>query len=134
VNRRSFLSVAGAGLLAVLTTVAAACSGSGSATPPETVPPGALVVKAGPGIQFDQQNYTATATGGKVTIALVQDDSTQRHTMVVKDSQGILIGQKLDVTKLGAVDTAVYDLAPGTYQLRCDVPGHGAMTATLVVT
>lgn len=115
--------------LAGLTFTVAACGG-GSSAPAPTVPAGAVEVDAVPGLKLDKSEYTATA--GTVTIAYINTDS-QRHTLVVKDSTGILIGEKLEVVKHNAMATGTYELAAGTYTIRCDVPGHGSMKATLTV-
>ena len=127
-----FLLPAGAvSALAALTFTVAACGGSdsGSSAPP-TIPAGAVQVDAVPGLKLDKSEYTATA--GSVTIAYVNED-TQRHTLVVKGADGVIIGSKLAVNKKNDIDVASYDLAPGTYEIYCDVPGHGGMKATLVV-
>jgi len=116
--------------LAGLTLTVAACGGGGTSAPPPTAPAGALEVDAVPGLKFAQDAYTATA--GTVTIAYINED-TQRHTLVVKDADGILIGEKLEVVKKNSIDTGTYELAAGTYTLYCDVPGHGSMKATLTV-
>ena len=129
---RSVISLLGLPVLAALTFAVASCGG-GSSAPAVTVPAGALVVKAGPGLVFDKSDYTIVASGGKVVIAYVQND-TQRHTLVVRDASGIVIGEKMEAVKKGSTDIATFDLPPGTYVLQCDVPGHGAMKATLTVT
>lgn len=116
--------------LAGLTFTVAACGGSSSSAPAPTVPAGAVEVDALSGLKLDKAEYTAKA--GSVTIAYINKDS-QRHTLVVKDSDGILIGEKLEVVKNNAIDTGTYELSAGTYTIKCDVPGHGSMEAKLVV-
>jgi len=113
--------------------ISLSCGGGGSSSPPATIPAGAVVVKAGPGLVLDQSQYVTTATAGQVVIAYVQQD-TQRHTLAVKDSSGIIVGKKLVVVKKGDIDIGTYTFAPGTYEMiYCDVPGHSSMKATLQV-
>jgi plastocyanin len=133
-NRRTIFSALGLPALAALTFAVAACGGGGgSSTPAPTVPAGALQVTAGPGLVLDKGEYTIAATAGQVTIAYVQRD-TQRHTLVVKDASGVIQGTKLEVIKNGDVSVGTFALAPGTYTMNCDVPGHGPMKAKLIVT
>lgn len=127
---RFLLPVGAVSALASLTFAIAACGGSGSTSTPPTIPAGAVEVDAVAGLKFDKSEYTATA--GSVTIAYVNED-TQRHTLVVKDADGIVIGAKLVVNKKNDSDIGTYDLKAGTYEIKCDVPGHGSMKATLVV-
>lgn len=131
-KRRYLLPAAGVSALAAITMTVAACGGSDSSGPAPTVPAGALEVDAVAGLKFDAEEYTATATDGAVTIAYINED-TQRHTLVVKDADGIIIGDKLEVNKKGDVEVGTYELAPGEYLIYCDVPGHGEMKATLTV-
>ena len=105
--------------------------GSSSSSPAATLPAGVgLEVGAGPGIRFDKTRYTATA--GTVKVAYVSHDSI-RHTLVIKDADQVQLPGELEVAADGAIDVKDYDLKPGTYTLFCDVPGHGAMKAELVV-
>ena len=130
-TRRSVLTALALPVLATITLTVAACGGDdSSSTPAETIPPGAVVITAGPGIIFDKPEYTATA--GEVVIGYTNKDST-RHTLLVKGADGVVVGNKLEVNSNGDVDTGTYTLTPGTYTIYCDVPGHGAMTAKLIV-
>jgi plastocyanin len=104
--------------------------GSHAAGPPPTAPPGAVAVYAGPGLQLDQSQYTAKA--GKVTIAYIDRD-TQRHTLVIEDAAGVIQGTRMVVNGQNDEMVESFALAPGTYTMHCDVPGHGAMHADLVV-
>jgi plastocyanin len=131
-SRRGLLALLAIPALAGITLAAAACGGDDSSAPAPTIPPGALVVVAEPGLRLDAETYTATA--GSVVIAYVQNDPGTRHTLVVKGADGVVIGDKLEVVKKNDVDTGTYTLAPGTYVVYCDVPGHGTMKATLTVT
>jgi plastocyanin len=130
-SRRLFLPAAGLSALAALTITVAACGGSsGSSSTPPTIPAGALEVDAVAGLRFDSEEYTAAA--GSVTIAYVNEDS-QRHTLVIKDADGIIIGDKMEVTKKNDIDIQTVELAAGEYEIYCDVPGHGTMKAILTV-
>jgi azurin len=40
---------------------------------------------------------------------------------------------KLVVARKGSIDSGTVTLDAGTYQVICDVPGHGNMRATLTV-
>lgn len=128
-KRRLLVPAAALSALAGLTFTVAACGG-GTAKPAPTIPTGALEVDAVAGLKFDKSEYTATA--GTITIAYLNKDS-QRHTLVVKDAAGVLVGEKLEVIRNNDLATGTYELAPGTYSVLCDVPGHGTMKATLVV-
>ena len=128
-KRRLLVPAAALSALAGLTFTVAACGG-GTAKPAPTIPTGALEVDAVAGLKFDKSEYTATA--GTVTIAYLNKDS-QRHTLVVKDAAGVIVGDKLEVVRSNDLSTGTYQLAAGTYTVYCDVPGHGAMKATLVV-
>jgi hypothetical protein len=129
-KRRLLLPAAAVSALAGLTFTVAACGGGGSSLPAPTVPAGALEVQTVPGLKLDKAEYTAKA--GSVTIAYVNTDN-QRHTLVVKDSAGVLVGTKLEVIKHNSISTGTFELAAGTYTIYCDVPGHGSMKATLTV-
>lgn len=127
-TRRTIITTSVAGLLAVALS---ACGGSDSNSAPATVPANVdLEVEAGPGLKFGQDSYAATA--GTNTVALVNRD-TQLHSMVFVDSDKRTLPGELKVGKSGEIDTGEFDLAPGTYQLLCLVPGHDNMKATLTV-
>lgn len=128
-KQRLLVPTAALSVLAGLTFTVAACGG-GTAKPAPTVPTGALEVDAVAGLKFDKSEYIAIA--GTVRIAYLNKDS-QRHTLVVKDAAGVLVGDKLEVVRNNDLSTGTFQLAPGTYLLICDVPGHEAMKATLVV-
>ena len=130
-KRRLLVPAVAVSALAGLTFTVAACGG-GSSAPAPTVPTGALEVDADPGLKLDKTEYAIAATGGAVTIAYVNKDS-QRHTLVVKDSAGVIQGTKLEVPKHNSVSVGTFQLAAGKYTIYCDVPGHGSMKATLTV-
>jgi len=116
----------GASLLATI----AACGG-GSSAPTETVPAGALVVKAVPTLRFDAAEY-GPVPAGNVTFGYVNEDSV-RHTLIIAKDDQKVPNFKLVNNKKGDVDSGPVTLDAGTYTLICDVPGHNNMKATLVV-
>jgi plastocyanin len=130
--RRSVASLAAPSLLAMGITLLAACGG-GSGGVADTVPADAdLVVKAVGTIAWDAEAYEATATGGVVKIALV-NESSLAHNLYVLDADKKANPVQLDTASKGDIDSADFTLAAGTYSIVCRVPGHGAMTATLTV-
>ena len=127
-NPRVILS---AGTVALAALVLSACGSDGGSKSADTLPADiGLEVDAGPGIKFGSESYTAAA--GPITVALVNRDS-QLHSMVIVDADKKTLPGELEVGKSGDVDTGDYDLAAGTYQLLCLVPGHTNMKATLTV-
>ena len=118
-------------LTAVLALALAACGGSGTSEPTETVPEGALVITAVPGLQFDADEY-GPVPAGEVTFGYVNED-TMRHTLIVAKGDEKVGAFKLEVNNKGDVDSASITLDAGSYTVLCDVPGHGNMKATLVV-
>lgn len=108
----------------------AACS-SGTTTPPETVPAGALVVKAIPSLKFDAKTY-GPVPAGDVTFGYVNEDSV-RHTLILAKDDVKVPNFKLVIAQKGSVDSGSVTLEKGTYTLICDVPGHANMRATLTV-
>lgn len=124
---RLFATVA----LALSSVTLAACGGSGSSGPDETVPAGALVVKAVPTIRFDAASY-GPVKAGEVTFGYINEDSI-RHTLIVVQDDMKVPNFKLVINKKGDVDSGTVTLQKGEYTLFCDVPGHSNMKATLVV-
>jgi uncharacterized cupredoxin-like copper-binding protein len=111
----------------------AACGGGGgssSATPTAPANPNLTVIAEE--IHFDQKQYSVTA--GEVRVAY-PNEGTQTHTFVVQDPKGDDVAPKLRVGP-GKETGGVYQLAPGTYTVYCDITGHRAagMVATLTVT
>jgi len=118
-------------VLLALPAVLAACGGSGSSEPAETVPAGALVVTAVAGLKFDSDTY-GPVKAGDVAFGYVNEDSL-RHTLIIAKDDIKVPNFKLVVEQKGNVDSGTVSLDAGTYTLICDVPGHANMKATLVV-
>jgi len=112
----------------------AACGGSNSSS--TTAPANAdLVVRAKPGILWDQKAYTATAKSGKLVITLI-DDASQPHNLHIVGADGNDIDTSTKapaVQQSGDSATATFSLLPGNYRIVCKVPGHNAMDAPLTV-
>lgn len=118
-------------IVAALSLTLAACGGSGTSEPTETVPAGAFVIKAEPGLRFDAKEY-GPVPAGDITFGYINND-TMRHTLIIAKGDTKVGTFKLEVNSKGDVDSGTINLEPGTYTLICDVPGHGKMRATLVV-
>ena len=108
----------------------ASCSG-GTTAPAETLPAGAMVVKAVPSLRFDAAKY-GPVKAGEVLIGYSNEDSV-RHTLILAKDNTKVANFKLITNGKGAVDSGTVNLDAGTYTLLCDVPGHGGMKATLTV-
>jgi plastocyanin len=115
-----------------LVALLASCGGGGGdSTPADTDPTDALVVKAVQSLRFDAAEY-GPVPAGEVTIGYVNEDSV-RHTLILAKDGTKVANFKLEVVKDGDVDTGSVTLEAGTYQVICDVPGHSAMVADLIV-
>lgn len=112
----------------------AACGGSNSSS--TTAPADAdLVVRAKPGILWDQKSYTATATSGKLVVTLI-NDASQPHNLHIVGADGNDIDTSAKapaVQQSGDSKTTTFSLLPGSYRIVCKVPGHNAMDAPLTV-
>ena len=117
-------------LVAVAALAFGACSSDGDSKPADTLPADAIVINAGPGIQFGQPAYTAPA--GNDVVALVNKDS-QPHDLIIVSEDGTQLPGHLEVFKGGQTVTGNFDLKAGTYQLLCKIVGHDSMKATLTV-
>jgi plastocyanin len=110
----------------------AACGGGGgTSAPAETLPAGALVVTAVPGLRFDAETY-GPVTAGDIVFGYQNEDSI-RHTLIIAKDDTKVPNFKLVIAKKGDVDSGSVTLDAGTYTLICDVPGHGNMRASLTV-
>ncbi|MEN9822465.1 MAG: hypothetical protein RLZ04_891 [Actinomycetota bacterium] len=117
-------------LLAPLVALPLAACGGGSSTP-STVPADAdVIVRALDGVVWDAKSYSASA--GEVTLYGV-NDSMIAHNLYVLDASEAVVGTYIDLPSRGSNGTRVLDLAPGTYQIVCKIPGHSNMNSTLTV-
>ncbi|MEQ1787730.1 MAG: sulfocyanin-like copper-binding protein [Acidimicrobiales bacterium] len=119
--RRTPLALATASLAGLL----AACGGSGDAASGCSPATADLTVEANDDLSFDAESYDSSAGCIEVTY---DNTGSLGHTLLVRGTSGF----KLTV---GDVATGTVDLAPGTYELFCDIAGHeaGGMKADLVV-
>jgi plastocyanin len=120
-------------LLATAALATIAGCGGGSASSPPTAPPNADLAVEALDLRFDSSAYSAAA--GDITVAYLGIDRKAPHTLVIRDENDQVYGDKLRVTG-GEVAVGSYELAPGEYELFCDVPGHytAGMHATLTIT
>ncbi len=79
-------------------------------------------------IKLSAADYEATAGAVRITY---RNEGSIEHTLEIDGVDGFA----LDVAGKGDVDRATVELAPGTYTIYCDVPGHreAGMHATLTV-
>jgi plastocyanin len=90
-----------------------------------------MVVKAVSGLRFDAAEY-GPVKAGEVLIGYSNEDSI-RHTLILAKDNTKVANYKLVVARKGSIDSGTVTLDAGTYQVICDVPGHGNMRATLTV-
>ena len=105
--------------------------GGGTSTPAETLPAGAMVVKAVSGLRFDAAEY-GPVKAGEVLIGYSNED-TIRHTLILAKDDVKVPNFKLVIARKGDVDSGAVTLDAGTYTVICDVPGHSNMRAKLTV-
>ena len=75
--------------------------------------------------EFDFADEPVVIASGQ-TLHVTNEDPA-RHTFTV-------VGTDISPTLLGGIGTRVtVDLAPGTYDVICEVPGHESMSGTLEV-
>jgi plastocyanin len=123
-----------AGFIAI---AAVGCGGSSTATPTtpgaETETPAGTTIQlaADPSgrLEFDPQRLEAPA--GKVTIVFTNDSSVEHDVAVV--GNGVFVKSKRVAN--GGKTSVTAQLAPGTYEYYCTVPGHqqAGMQGVLVV-
>jgi plastocyanin len=113
--------------------VAGCSAGSAADT---TAPAGSdLVVRAAQGIQWNASEYAATSRNGQLVVTLI-NDASQPHNLHIVDEDGHDVdpGAKAPVTNgQGDVATVTFRIAPGTYRVVCQVPGHYNMDSLLLV-
>lgn len=109
-----------------------ACGGGGGGNSSGTVPADAdVVVRAVDGIAWDQDEYTATATDGKVKIYAVNDSGLPHNLFTLEGDT--VIGDFIDLPRRGDDGALVYELAPGDYRIVCKIAGHTNMDSKLTV-
>ncbi len=128
-NRLSAPRLSLAPLLLAAGALALTGCGGGSGDSESGASEADLVVDALDSLKFDSDNYTATA--GEVTIDY-QNRGSVNHSLLVIGADSKQIGERMEIGG-GGDDLATYDLAPGSYTLFCDIPGHSNMKATLTV-
>ncbi len=109
----------------------AACGGAGTSTPAETLPTGAIVIKAVQSLRFDSETY-GPVVAGDIVFGYKNEDSV-RHTLIIAKGDTKVPNFKLVIAQNGSVDSGTVTLDAGTYTIICDVPGHSNMKATLTV-
>lgn len=114
-----------------LGVLVASCGGGGSSSPAATFAPGTVIVNAVPSLRFESTQY-GPVTAGNISFGYVNKD-TVRHTLIIAKDDVKVGNFKLVIGKKGSNDVGSISLEAGSYQLICDVPGHGNMKATLVV-
>jgi uncharacterized cupredoxin-like copper-binding protein len=113
---------------AVVAVPLTACgSGSPTTTSSSGTTAGGVTVHAKDTLTFDKSSYEATA--GNVTLNYVNDGNIP-HTLDIEGQSF-----EIDVNSHGQQKSASINLAPGTYTLYCNIPGHrsAGMHATLTV-
>jgi plastocyanin len=71
-------------------------------------------------IAFESTEITVGAAPTKITL---RNDGAIPHSLVIAGAPNF---EKLEVATNGASDSAMLDVAPGTYTAYCDQPGHRA--------
>jgi plastocyanin len=131
--------------MAAATSVAlvlSACGGDGSgsdradaapaadaSTPSGAVAGGSEVQVVAKDIAFEPAEVSIGAAPTKIVL---KNDGAIPHSLVI---DGAPNAKKLEVASTGESDSAMFDLAPGTYTAYCDQPGHRAagMETKLIV-
>jgi len=78
---------------------------------------------------FGPQSVEAKA--GAVAFIL-KNQGYVAHNLIIKDQAGQILGETPVISRNRSTHLQL-ELAPGTYELICTVPGHQTMTATLLV-
>ncbi len=117
VAARRFATLTAAGLAATVVVAV----GASVADPGDTAEPGDVVAEVR---DFEFPAQLQVASGGTL---FVDNADLIRHTFTV---EGTALSQELPAH---TGRRFVVELEPGTYRVRCDVPGHESMEAHLVV-
>ncbi len=121
---RTIAGIAGAAALAI---ALAGCGGTGDGAKAARCSPATsnLAVEAFDKLKFDADAFSASA--GCVGIEYTNQGSLA-HTLLIKGQAGFKLS-------IGTRASGSIDLAPGTYRLYCDLPGHesAGMHAVLTV-
>ncbi|MCZ7526948.1 MAG: cupredoxin domain-containing protein [Acidimicrobiia bacterium] len=106
----------------------AACGGDGVDYVEPAGPADATVELDAGNFYFEPENVEAPA--GIVEIEVTNVESGE-HTLVIEDVDGF----RIRVPGKGDTDALKVELAPGTYEFWCDIPGHrsAGMEGELVV-
>ena len=105
-----------AAAIAMVALPLGACSGGSSTSGPLS---GAdVTVHAKDTLRFDKSEYDAKA--GTIKLGYVNDGSLV-HTLLIDGHPEF---QKLQVNHKGESQIGDAQLAPGTYEIYCDIPGH----------
>jgi len=97
---------------------AAAGGAADEAAAPAAAPAGSGLEVVAKDIAFEPAELTVGSSPAKITL---RNDGAILHTLVIEGAPGF----KLEAAK-GASDTGTLDVAPGTYTVYCDQPGHRA--------
>lgn len=124
ISIRTFAGYLAVGMLAI--GVLAGCGG-------QSGPPAGSISVTMTEYKFAPSQISAKA--GKVEFWLINSGTTA-HDIVITDSSGNVVGRSDLVTAGDTFDLKVNNIAAGTYQFYCDVPGHkeSGMVGTLTVT
>jgi len=127
-TRNRTLAIVGAVLLIAVVVVIVVAAGAGSDTPATTVPFNGTTVNVVLGDYVIQGDLTAPA--GNVRLQAINQGGIVHNVGV----RGRPISGDMPPGKGFTLDVGA--LAPGTYQLYCDIPGHvdKGMVANLVIT
>lgn len=97
---------------------AAAAGGAADEGAVAPAPAGSGLEVVAKDIAFESPALTVGSSPAKITL---RNDGAILHTLVIEGAPGF----KLEAAK-GASDTGTLDVAPGTYIVFCDQPGHRA--------